>query len=88
MLERSITGPAQVQQNIVVTLQTDICDETKLTMRYDALIVVRVDTHLVALEIKGILAEFGMFQFILVQIWPPPEPSIDDMWEPLPSSYL
>ena len=71
-----------------MTLQTYVYNETKLTMRYDALVVVRVDAHLVALEIKGILAELGMFQFILVQIWPPPESGIDDMWEPFPSSYL
>lgn len=57
-------------------------------MRNDALVVVRIDTDLVALEVKGVLAELGVFQLILVQVWPPPESGIDDMRKALPSSHL
>lgn len=55
---------------------------------HHSFIVVRIDTHTVALEVKGKLAVFDMLQFILVQVWPPPQPGIDYMGEPFASSHL
>lgn len=56
--------------------------------RYHSLVVVGVDTHVVILEVKGELAELDVLQFILVEVWPAPEPSVDHMGEPFPPSYL
>ena len=56
--------------------------------RNHSLVVVGVDTHVVILEVKGELAELDVLQFILVEVWPAPEPSVDHMGEPFPPSYL
>lgn len=55
---------------------------------HNALVVIRIDTYTVALQIKRILTIFYMFQFILVKIWPPPETGVDDVRETLPASHL
>lgn len=56
--------------------------------RHHSLIVIRVDTHIVTLEVKGKLAVFDVLQFILMQVRPPPEPGIDYMRKPFTSSHL
>lgn len=61
----------------------------KLTdARRHSLIVMWVDTHIVTLEVKGILAVFDVLQFILVQVRPPPQPGINNMRESFTSGHL
>lgn len=40
--------------------------------RHHPLIMVRVDTHVVVLQVEGILAEFDMLEFIFVEVRPAP----------------
>ena len=48
-----------------------------------------LDTIAVAyLEVKSKLAVLDIFQLILVQVRPPPNPGIDDMGEALPGGHL
>lgn len=50
--------------------------------------MIRIDTDRVTLEVKGKLTELYMFQFVLVQVRPAPDPRIDDVRESLPASHL
>ena len=54
----------------------------------DPLIVVRVDTHGVTLEVEGKLAVLDMLQLVLVEVRPPPDPSVDHVREPLTPRHL
>ena len=58
------------------------------TRRHHPLIVVGVDADVVILEVKGELAELDVLQFVLVEIRPAPEASVDDMGESLPPCNL
>ena len=51
--------------------------------RDDPLIVVWVDTYWVCLEVKGVLTVLDMFQLVLVEVRPTPNPGVDHMWENL-----
>lgn len=64
--------------------------DTTLTdaWRRHPLVVVRVDTHTVTLQIKGKLAVFDMFQFVLVKIRPTPQTRVDHMGEPFTACHL
>ena len=57
-------------------------------MRNDSFIVIWVDTDAVTLEVKGVLTELCMSQFVLVEIGPSPYLGIDHMWKPFPTSNL
>jgi len=50
--------------------------------------MVRVHTHIVTLQVEGILAILGMAEFILVEIWPVPNLRVDHMGKPFPTSHL
>lgn len=50
--------------------------------------MIRVDAHIVTLEVKGKLAVFDMLQFILMQVRPPPQTGINHVREPFTSSHL
>ena len=50
--------------------------------------MVGVHTHVVIFQIKGILAELDMFEFIFVEVRPTPQSSINHMRKTLPSRYL
>ena len=50
--------------------------------------MIGVDTHIVTLEVKGKLAAFDVLQFILVQVGPPPQPSVDNVGEAFTPGYL
>lgn len=50
--------------------------------------MVRVHTHVVVLQVKGVLAELDVLEFILVEVRPTPQPCIDHMREPLPARHL
>ncbi len=56
--------------------------------RHHSLIVIGVDTHIVTLKVKGKLAVLDVLQFILMQVWPPPQAGINHMREPFTSSHL
>lgn len=58
------------------------------TRAYDSLIVVWVDTNIVLFQLKRILTKFAVLQFILVQVRPAPDASIDNMWKSLATSNL
>ena len=58
------------------------------TLGNNSFIVVWVDAHTIALEVKSILAEFGMAELVLVEIRPSPDPGVDHMGKTLPSSDL
>lgn len=49
--------------------------------RHDPLIVVRVDTHVVSLEVERILAVLDVLQLILMQVGPAPQAGVDNMGE-------
>lgn len=68
----------------------DLRSETGLTdaRRHDPLVVVRVDTNAVALQIKRILAVFDVLQLVLVQVGPPPQPRVHNMRETFTPSHL
>ena len=57
-------------------------------LRYDPLVVVRVNTHTVTLEVKCILAKLGMPEFVLVEVRPTPNTSVDNMGKTLTSRHL
>ena len=59
-----------------------------LTLRYNSLVVVGVNTHAVTLEVKGVLTELGMAKLVLVEVRPTPYPSIDHMREPFATCHL
>ena len=44
--------------------------------------------YMAYLEVESKLAVLDIFQLILVQVWPPPDASIDDMGEALPGGHL
>lgn len=50
--------------------------------------MIGVDTHIVALEVKGKLAAFDVLQLILMQVGPPPQPCVDNVGETFTPSYL
>ena len=50
--------------------------------------MVRVDTHIVIFEVKGILAELHMLEFIFVKVGPAPQSCINDMRKTFPSCHL
>lgn len=56
--------------------------------RHHSLVVVGVDTHVVALEVKGKLAAFDVLQLILMQVRPAPQARIDDVGEAFTPSHL
>ena len=58
------------------------------TLGYDSFIVVGIDAHTVALQVKSILTEFGMAELVLVEVRPAPDPSVDHMGKTLSSSDL
>ena len=43
--------------------------------------MVGVDADAVLLQIKGILAVLDVLQLVLVQVWPAPDPGVDDVGE-------
>lgn len=54
----------------------------------DALVVVRIDAHQIALQIERALTNSKMLQLIFVQIRPPPYPGVDDMRKAFPTRHL
>ena len=46
--------------------------------------MVRVDTHIILLQTEGKLAGVnGLELMVILQVWPPPQPTVDDMRETL-----
>lgn len=58
------------------------------TWRHYSLIVVGIDAHRIALQIKRKLAVFHVLQFVFVQIRPSPDPRVDDVRETFPPGNL
>lgn len=56
--------------------------------RHHSLIVVRVHTHVIVLQIECILTELDMLEFVLMEVRPSPQTSVYDMRETLPPSHL
>ena len=50
--------------------------------------MVGVDTYIVILQVKGILAELDMLEFILVEVRPAPQPCINHMRKTFPPCHL
>ena len=40
------------------------------------------------LQVKGKLAVLDILELVLVQVWPSPDPRVDDMGEALPGGHL
>jgi len=55
---------------------------------HNARVVIRINADVVLLEFKCKLAEFAVFQFVLVQVRPAPDPCVDDVRKTLPSGHL
>jgi len=56
--------------------------------RDDALVVVGIHAHRVALEIEGEGAVLDMLELILVQVGPAPNPGVDHVRKALATGYL
>ena len=54
----------------------------------DSLVMVGIHTDRVGFQVESVLAILDLLQLILVQVWPSPDPSVDDVRETLPSSNL
>lgn len=50
--------------------------------------MVGVDTYIVVLQVKGVLAELDMLEFIFVEVRPTPQPCINDVRKTFPSCHL
>lgn len=50
--------------------------------------MVRVDTHVVIFQVKGILAELYVLQFVLVEVGPTPQSGINNMRETFSPCHL
>lgn len=50
--------------------------------------MVGVDAYIVVLQVKGVLAELDMLEFIFVEVGPAPQPCINDMRKALPPCHL
>lgn len=50
--------------------------------------MVGVDTHIVILQVKGVLAELDMLEFIFVEVRPAPQPCINHMRKTFPPCHL
>lgn len=50
--------------------------------------MVGVNTHIVILQVEGVLAELDMLEFILVEVWPAPQPCINHMRKAFPPRHL
>lgn len=50
--------------------------------------MVGVDAHVVILQVKGVLAELDMLEFIFVEVGPAPQPCINHMRKTFPSCHL
>jgi len=55
---------------------------------HDSLIMIRVHTHVVLLQLECKLTKFAVFQLVFVQVRPTPDPRIYNMWKTLSSSDL
>lgn len=56
--------------------------------RNHPLVVVGVDTHVVVLQIKGVLAELDVLEFVLVEVRPAPQPGVNHVRETFPPGHL
>ncbi len=54
----------------------------------DSLVMVGVDANRVGLEVEPELAVFDLFELILVEVWPPPYPSVYHVREPFATGNL
>ena len=50
--------------------------------------MVGVDTHVVVLQVEGVLAELDMLEFVFVEVRPAPQPCINDMRKTFPPRHL
>lgn len=71
-------------------MQVDYKDQWEFTnSRWNnSFIMIWVHTNWITFEVKSKLAKFHVFQLIFMQIRPPPNSGIYDMWEAFPSSHL
>ena len=74
--------------NYVTMIRSDCGPSHKHTLCLDSLVMVGVDTNTVTLQVKGVLAKFGVAELILVEIWPAPNLSVDHVGEAFPTSHL
>jgi len=56
--------------------------------RHYPLIMVGVDTYIVVLQVKGVLAELDMLKFIFVEVRPAPQPCINDVRKTFSACHL
>lgn len=56
--------------------------------RHHPFIMVGVDTHVVILQVKGVLAELDMLELILVEVRPAPQPCVYHMGKTFPPCHL
>lgn len=60
-----------------------------ITWCLDSLVVVRVDAHLVPLQLEGVLAVLESVQLVVgLQVWPPPQAAVDHMGQALALGHL
>lgn len=50
--------------------------------------MVGIDADIVILQVKGVLAELDMLEFIFVEVRPAPQPCINDMRKAFPPCHL
>ncbi len=65
-----------------------VADGITKARRYHPLIMKWVHANIVQFEIEWRCTEVHVFEFILVQVRPPPQTRIDHMWKPFTASHL
>lgn len=66
----------------------DLVDIRTYSRGHHTFVMVGVHTHIIILQIEGVLTELDMLEFILVEVWPSPQTSVNDMRETLSPSHL
>lgn len=65
-----------------------LCPPPTYSGRHNPLVVVRVDAHIVNLEVERILAVLDVLQLVLMQVGPPPQAGVHNVGEPFSSGNL
>lgn len=65
------------------------CESRKIDSETDISdIVVRIDANGIGLEVERKIAALGTTKLVLVEVWPAPDPGVDDVGKAFPASDL
>ncbi len=65
------------------------CESRKIDSETDISdVVVRIDANGIGLEVERKIAALGTTELVLVEVWPAPDPGVDDVGKAFPASDL